>query len=461
VTPTIAWHACAPFQCGTLSVPLDYNHPSGQSISIALIRLPAADPSTRIGSLLVNPGGPGASGVQFLRDAFSLFNGPHARFDLVSFDPRGIGASTSVHCLSAATLDAINALDPILDDPQEKQATIDADKTFAAGCQARSAALLPYLSTDSTARDLDLIRIALGDQQLTYLGFSYGTFLGLTYARLFPTHIRALVLDGVFDPALDANTLLKDQLTGFEDNLQGFFTNCRAHAHVQPLCANAQSGDPQTKLNALMTQLDTAPLVVGSRSLTRGLAVIGVLTPLYSPNEWSLLDNALSAAEAGDGAPLLSLSDLYLDRRANGTYSNEEESGLAINCLDRPVPPDIASYDALTASFALASPFFGAAFQYSNLTCAYWPAPPVMTPAIASAPGAPPFLLVSATHDPATPDKWAQDVHSQLPSSVLLTRDGYGHTSYGFEGSAGVCINQVVNAYLISLTLPAAGLHCA
>ena len=459
---SLAWSDCsAPFQCATLQVPLDYANPTQGSISLALIRLPASSPSTRIGSLVLNPGGPGASGIQFLRSASLLLSSLHAHFDLVSFDPRGIGASTPVHCLDASTLDKYNALDPVLDDNAEKLLVIQADQAFAAGCQKESAKLLPYLSTASTARDLDQIRQALHDQKLTYLGFSYGTFLGLTYASMFPTHVRALVLDGVFNPALDANTLLHDQLAGFEDNLQAFFANCRVQATT---CTLAKQGNPSDVLNNLMDSLDSHPLPVGSRFLTRGLAYLGVLAPLYDPSSWPQLDSAITAAAKGDGSQLLALSDFYLDRQPDGTYSNEEEAGLAINCLDRPVPSadltstpaDTSAYDALAVSYDQASPFFGPGFQYANLSCVNWPAPVVMQPAPASVTGAPPLLLVGATHDPATPYAWAQAVASTLPTSVLLTRDGYGHTSYGSSS----CIEQAVDAYLLNLTLPPPDTTC-
>ena len=450
----LTWHACSSFECATLQVPLDYSHPEAGTLDLALIRLKATNPANRIGSLLLNPGGPGASGVQFLRDASFGFGTLRARFDLVSFDPRGIGDSTSVHCPPTAlfSLDTFNALDPVLDDPAEKQAVISADQGFAAACKAGSGSLLPYVSTVATARDMDQIRIALGDPKLTYLGFSYGTYMGLLYASFFPTHIRALALDGVFDPSLDANSLLLAQLKGFDDNLQAFLSDCRAHAHQVPLCTYAANGDPQTKLDALMSTLDAQPLPVGDRSLTRALAVIGVLTPRYSRSSWPQLDAALAAASKDDGSPLLALSDSYLGRNPDGTYNNEEEAGLAINCLDRPVPASVSAYDALASTFNEASPFFGPAFLYSNLACAYWPVSAEGLPAPITTPGLPPLLLIGGTHDPATPYAWAQSVHAALPSSVLLTRDGYGHTSY----FASACAEQAIDAYLISLTLPTA-----
>jgi len=449
----VTWHDCGGgFECGSLPVPLDYSNPSSGTINIALIRKPATDLAHRIGSVLTNPGGPGASGIDFLRGEASSMTNLNQRFDLIGFDPRGVGQSAPVRCLGASQEDALNALDSVLDDPKEKQAAIDGDKAFAAGCELRSARVLPFVDTVSAAHDMDVIRAALGDAKLTYLGFSYGTFLGESYAHQFPTHVRALVLDGVLDPSLQPNDLLYAQLVGFEQNLQAFLADCRA----RKACAFAQTGDPGIKLTALMQRIDTNPMPVGSRQLTRGLAVIGVLLPLYNQSDWPYLDSALTQADKGDGSLLLQFADEYLGRGADGTYSNETDANVSINCLDRPVPTDIASYDALGAKFAAASPFFGPAFQYSNLVCAYWPVKPTGTAGPLSADGAPPILLVGGTGDPATPYAWAQSVNKQISGSILLTRQGNGHTSY----NSSVCAQDAEDAYLINLTLPAAGTVC-
>jgi len=448
----VAWTICGVFQCGTVPVPLDYTHPENGTIRIALIMKPATDKANRIGSVLTNPGGPGASGIQFLRDNSSAMAGLNIRFDLIGFDPRGIGDSSPVHCLDGPHEDAFNALDPVLDDPAEKLEAIQADKDFAAACQQHNAGLLPFLDTPSAARDMDVIRAALGDAKLTYLGFSYGTYLGQNYAHLFPTHVRALALDGVVDPALSANDLLLAQVVGFERNLQAFLADCRARTS----CQYGRSGDPGAKLNALMLRLDTTPLPVGNRLLTRGLAVIGVLTPLYDQSAWQYLDQALTFADQGNGSVLMKLSDLYLGRNADGSYSNENDANYAVNCLDRPVPSEVGVYDALGPTFAKASPFFGPATQYSNLACAYWPVKPTGQPGPLSADGAPPILLVGGTNDPATPYAWAQSVHQQLAGSILLTRNGNGHVSY----FASTCAQQIEDAYLINLKLPADGTTC-
>jgi pimeloyl-ACP methyl ester carboxylesterase len=446
-TPSsIAWSDCANgFQCGSLTVPLDYANPAKDSIKIALVRKRATDPAQRIGSLLINPGGPGASGIEFLRGSVSALTNLNKRFDLVGFDPRGVGQSSPVRCLDATQEAAYNALDPVLDDPQEKQAAIDADKQFGEGCQQMSARILPYVDTISAAKDMDLMRAALGDAKLTYLGFSYGTFLGATYAGLFPTHIRALSLDGVVDPKLSANDAAITQAAGFEADLQAFLADCRSRAS----CTFARGGDPGAKLNALMQRIDQNPIPVGNRLLTRGLAIIGIAYPLYDQALWEALDQGLTAAYQGNGSILLRLSDLYF-----GEFSLD--AFIVIECLDRPSPTDVAAYDALGPAFAKASPTFGPAFQYSNLQCAYLGVKATGHEGPISADGAPPILLVGGTNDPATPYSWAQSLHQQLTSSVLLTRSGNGHTSYG----ASVCSQRAEDAYLISLTLPAEGTVC-
>jgi pimeloyl-ACP methyl ester carboxylesterase len=457
-SPThLTWSDCGGgFQCTTVQAPLDYSHPDAGTIGIAVSRKTATDAVHRIGSVLTNPGGPGASGIQFLRGEVGSMTNLNTRFDLIGFDPRGIGQSSPVRCLDGPQEDVFNALDPVLDDPQEKQAGIQADQNFAAGCKQRSAQVLPFVDTISAAKDMDVIRAALGDQKLTYLGFSYGTFLGENYAHIFPTHVRALALDGVIDPTLSPNDLLYAQLVGFEQNLQAFLSDCRARKAAATPCGYAQSGDPGTKLTSLMTRLDATPLAVGNRSLTRALAVIGVLTPLYDPSTWTYLDQALTQADRGNGTLLLRFSDLYLGRNADGTYDNQTDANVAVNCDDRPVPTDVASYDALGPKFAAASPLFGPAFQYSNLVCAYWPVKPSGTVGPLTADGAPPILLVGGTGDPATPYSWAQAANQQIAGSVLLTRDGNGHVSY----DKSACAKQLIDAYLIDLSLPAAGTVC-
>jgi pimeloyl-ACP methyl ester carboxylesterase len=453
---SIAWTDCGGgFQCGTVPVPLDYSHPEAGTIAIALDRKLATDPAHRISSLLINPGGPGDSGVQFLRDDLSALTDLNQRFDLIGFDPRGVGLSSPVHCLNDAQKDAVNELDAVLDDPQEKQAVIQASKDFAAACLRNNAKILPFLDTTNAAKDMDMIRAALGDAKLTYLGYSYGTFLGQMYAHLFPTHVRALVFDGVVDPSVSASDQLLAQLNGFQHNYEAFLADCISRKAAATPCAYAQTGDPATKLNALLERLDTHPMVVGTRTLTRGLALTGVIFGLYYQVVWQYLDQGLTSADQGDGRVLIALADQLNQRNADGTYTNLSDAIEAIDCLDNPVPTDISYYDQLGPSFTKISPLLGPPLQYSYLICAYWPIKPTRVPGPLTADGAPPILVVGGTNDPVTPYVWAQSVNQQLAGSVLLTRSGNGHTS-----GDDPCASAAENAYLINLTLPAAGTVC-
>ncbi len=449
----IQWSGCGGgFQCGTVAVPLDYSKPNGETIKIALNRKPATDTAHRIGSLLTNPGGPGASGIDFLKSQASTLSKLNTRFDLIGFDPRGTGQSWPIRCLTGSQEDAFNALDSVLDDPIEKAAAIQANKDFAAGCEEMSGTMLPYVDTPSVARDMDRIRAALGDSKLTYLGFSYGTYLGEWYAHLFPSHVRALTLDGVLDPAMSANDFLLLQIKGLQSNLAAFAADCKAKTS----CQFGRSGDPMQKIVTLLNQLDDHPLQVGNRQLTRALALYGIGVTLYDTSGWPYLDGALTTAVQGNGTLLLELSDAYLGRKSNGSYDTETDSNIAINCLDHQVPNDIASYDALGPAFASASPVFGAAFQYGNLICANWPVP-VKTPSgPLTVDGAPPILLVGGLDDPITPYQLAQNVTQEISGSVLLTRRGYGHTSYG----TSACASAAIDAYFLELTVPAGGTVC-
>ena len=450
----IAWADCGgAFQCGDLEVPLDYDHPDGRKISLAVIRVPARDKAHRIGSLLLNPGGPGESGIEFLRGDVASLSNLNRRFDLVTWDPRGVAESTPITCIDGPQEDEYLALDTVLDDTEEKQAAIKAAKDFADGCQKRSGDLLPFMDSVSTARDMDQIRIAVGDDKLTYLGFSYGTYIGQWYAHFFPDRVRALSLDGVVDPTVSANDGLLAQVGGFEQNLQAFLKDCKARSS----CGYGRSGDPGTKLTALMNRLDKTPLKVGRRELTRALAMTGLLVSLYDESLWRYLDQALTGAENRDGRIFLLLADAYNHRNSDGTYSNLFNGAYhSTYCLDYTVPTDIAAYDALGPAYSRASPLFGPWSQYANLQCAFWPVKPKHGQGPITVTGAPPILLVGGTNDPATPYSEAQSVNRQIQGSVLLTREGNGHTSY----DSSACAHAAEDAYLISLTLPAAGTVC-
>jgi pimeloyl-ACP methyl ester carboxylesterase len=436
-----------------LEVPLDYSHPNDRKVPIALARRPAGGPD-RLGALLLNPGGPGESGI----DSMGLFEtvlSPELqrRFDLVSFDPRGVGKSEGIQCIDGPTTDKLLALDPAPTTPGGVQALLDGDRTLVAGCTSSAADLLPFVGTVDVARDMDRIRAALGEAKLTYFGFSYGTLLGAVYADLFPTHVRALVLDGAVDPALDAVTGDDAQSVALEHALSDFFANCSAN----PSCAWQPGGDLHAAFASLMASVKAHPLVVGNRTVGAGEAFLGVINPLYSRDSWPELAQALQKADRGDGSALLASFDDYAQRNADGTYTHTLEANTAINCADQRWPTDPGAFPALAAEAGKQAPDFGAANIWSSAVCALWPVHATLPVGPATAAGSPPIVVVGSTGDPITPYAWAQSLSKELLHGVLLTRQGEGHTGY----INSPCIQGDVDAYLISGTAPAAGTTCS
>lgn len=456
----LRWSNCGGgFQCSTVEVPLDYTHPDGQRIKIAVIRLPAADPRKRIGSLLVNPGGPGGSGVDYARSAGKIVSpAVRSRFDIVGFDPRGVGRSDPVHCLTAQQLDRYLALDPTPDDKRAREDLINESRGFAVGCEKHSKQVLPYVGTADAARDMDVLRAALGDPGLTYLGKSYGTYLGAYYAEEFPKRVRALVLDGAIDPAVPPLQVNIVQAQGFELALRAFVADC-VRAPTCPLGYNVSVDAGVKKIQDLVKKADRNPLPTSfpGRKLDEGLATLGILASLYDKGFWTYLRIGLQRAFAGDGSILLQLSDILMGRSANGTYTNQTEANMAVNCIDLKYPRSLSAYQRGAAQAQEAAPLFGASVMYSSLPCAYWPVRSQERPRVVHAAGAKPILVVGTTRDPATPYQWAQALARQLDSGVLLTRVGDGHTAYEM-GNA--CIDQAVDRYLIDLKPPKNGTVC-
>jgi pimeloyl-ACP methyl ester carboxylesterase len=313
--------------------------------------------------------------------------------------------------------------------------------------------LLPFVGTINAARDMDLIRQAVGDSKLTYLGFSYGSLLGATYAGLFPTHIRALVVDGALDPALDPVTATDQQSAALDHALTDFFTYCT----TTPSCPWKPGGNPRAAFDALMTSIRNHPLAVGNRTVGAGEAFVGVVTPLYSRQSWPDLAIALQRAFEGDGSVLLQFFDSYTQRRADGTYPDTAAANSAVNCADQSWPTDLSVFPTLATTAAADAPEFGVANLYSGVLCSVWPFHSTLKPAPITAAGSPPLVVVGSTHDPITPYSWSQSLARELQHGVLLTRDGEGHTAY----QASTCIQGYVDAYLINLTVPPAGTTCA
>jgi pimeloyl-ACP methyl ester carboxylesterase len=465
-TQKLAWSSCDKiFECASLMVPLDYTNPARDTIRLAIIRKPATDPAHRIGSLITNPGGPGGSGVEYIKRSYPAQAGRpshfgpqlQAYFDIVGFDPRGVGHSAPVSCLTDAQLDRYLAQDPTPTTAAEVAAVVAGDKAFDAGCQARSAMLLPHVGTPNAARDMDILRAVLGDQKMYYLGASYGTYLGAVYAELFGTHLARVVLDGPLPPSLTARQLGLGQARGFQDELTRFIADCVTHPDC-PLGQDATTAGQ--KLADFFAATDTHPLPTGTdRVVNEALAETGVLTAMYgSPQTWPILRQVLAMSMAGDGRGLLALSDLYYQRDPKtGHYSNETAANVAINCLDQPGVRSVDDVHAELPDFQRVSPLIGASLAWSELPCAYWPVPAQSQPHPIHYVGLPPILVIGTIHDPATPYPSAQEMAGQLGSAVLLTYNGDGHTAYG-RGSR--CIDTAVDAYLVQGTVPAMGTVC-
>ncbi|MFC8433016.1 alpha/beta hydrolase [Streptomyces sp. NPDC057253] len=463
----VRWRSCGVpgFECATLKAPLDYDKPAGGDIRLAVTRKKATGPGKRLGSLFVNPGGPGGSASGYLQ-AYAGIGYPatvRARYDMVAVDPRGVARSEAVECLDGRDMDTYTQTDTTPDDAHETTELVDAYKEFAEACGAHSPGLLRHVSTVETARDMDVVRAVLGDRKLNYVGASYGTFLGATYAGLFPDRAGRLVLDGAMDPSLPARRMNLDQTAGFETAFQSFAKDCVQ----QPDCPLGTRGTTTAEvgrnLKAFFRKLDAHPIPTGDadgRRLGEALATTGVIAAMYDESSWAQLREALtSAMRERDGAGLLVLSDSYYERDAGGRYSNLMSANAAVNCLDLPPSYDTPEeVERALPSFEKASPVFGEGLAWASLSCAYWPVRATGEPHRIEARGAAPIVVVGTTRDPATPYRWARSLAAQLTSARLLTYEGDGHTAYG-RGSA--CIDSAIDAYLLRGTAPANGKRCS
>ncbi len=451
----IAWAPCrVNLQCGTLTVPLDYAHPHGATIGIALARHLAGDPSHRIGSLVINPGGPGVSGIDDFANELSVLTPLlQADFDIVTFDPRGVERSDPVTCQSkppsAQAAPQSPAPDPVPQTAVAQRATIAGLRHYGSACVKASGAILPFVGTVNVARDMDRLRTALGDAGLTFMGQSYGTLIGEMYAQLFPTRVRAMVLDGVIDPALSLTQMVADQSNGFEAVLVSFFTWCADHA----ACPWRPAGDPTGALLAQLASSANAPVPAGGgRHAGAGELYDALLDGLYSPLDWSRLGSALAADAGGNGALVLTMSGSYT---ADGS-TNGSDAAEAIDCLDHPAPRKLSAYGTRANFMATSAPVFGPLLAWGEASCAVWPIPPTRTPGPVTAAGSPPILVIGTTNDPATPYAWAVNVAHELRAGVLLTRNGQDHVAYFYSS----CVRATVQAYLVTGALPPTGTIC-
>lgn len=456
------WQDCEDFHgadCATLTVPRVWNDPGQGDVTLALLKMPAT--GTSKGSLFMNPGGPGGSGVQFVGDGGAMTVGAdvRAQYDLIGFDPRGVAGSDGIRCLDDAQTDEYVSATFDLNTPEGLADGKGWLQRIADACEQNSGNLLPYMDTLSAARDLDVMRAAVGSEKLDYLGFSYGTYLGATYAELYPERTGRFVLDGALDPKITGDELSAGQAKGFEDAIHRFAQWCIDQgSSTCPLKGDADQGVQQ--IRDFFASVDENPLESGDaqRPLTGSMARSGVLMGMYNDESWSFLARALKAAMSGDGSQLLYMNDLANDRDDSGHYSgNGLFSITAVNCLDHPAVEDEAWMHQESERLAQEFPTFGPTMGYSGLSCGIWPAGPVRAPGPIAAQGSDLIVVIGTTHDPATPYVWAQSLAEQLDNSTLITFDGDGHTAYGRSGG---CVEKAVDAYLLDGTPPPADLQC-
>jgi len=458
----LAWEGCrGGFQCARLTVPVDYADPGGPTIELAVLRVPAGEPSDRVGSLVVNPGGPGAPGTSYAEQASQVFRSALTdHFDVVGFDPRGTGESAPVDCLSDQEMDGFLQADPVPDDAEEIGEVVGGLDGFWAGCVANTEGgaegIVAHVSTIEAARDMDVLRAALGEDTLSYFGASYGTKLGATYADLFPDKVGRLVLDGAVDVSLDSVSLSLGQAAGFQRALTAYVDNCVEEGDCF-LGDTTQEG--LDSIAQLLADLDQDPLpTIDDRELTVGSGFLGVITPLYNRDYWYLLDQGLETALEGDGSTLQLLADAYASRNPDGSYSdNSTEAIYAINCLDDPFAITADEVPDYVPQFLEASPTLGEVFAWGLIGCDGIQVESSEPDRVIKAAGAAPIVVVGTTRDPATPYEWAVALADQLESGVLVSRDGDGHTGYN---SGNDCVDEAVEAYLVDGTVPDDGLQC-
>ena len=448
---TIKWRPCSsedldPTMCADFKVPYDYDKPSVGQFTLKLKMHKAGTPSKRIGFMLVNPGGPGFGGTFLTENAEAYFGGDLVQaFDIIGWDPRGTGESTPfVDCIDE--YDKYFAVDPTPKNKAEKTALVDATRLFSQECEKKSGDILPYISTNNTARDMDAIRAALGEEKITYFGFSYGSELGATWATMFPTTVRAIVLDGATDPEADYMQSGIDQAKGFDSQFNEFLKQCSA----EKTCAFHNNGDAEGAYEKLIQEIDARPLVVSKNrtAVNQAVAYTAISEAMYSSMMWSELEDALAAAQKGDGAGLLALNDQYFQRKADGTYGNELEAFNAILCLDDPGPLTIEETDAYLPKFEAVAPRLAHGFT-GGYGCVFWKAKPDRRIKITGK-GAGPIVVIGTTGDAATPLASSRKMTTALEDGRLIVVTANRHTGYG-ENS---CVTDAVNKYLITTKVP-------
>lgn len=455
----VAWEGCeGDFACATVAVPLDYSDPGRESIEIAAIRMDASGDA--VGSLLVNPGGPGGSGFNFVRDLgdYLLSDRLRGAYDVIGFDPRGVNRSSAVECLTDEEREEAreDVLPPDVTDAEALGILEEDAAEFADLCAERTGELLGYVDTESAAKDMDILRALVGDKQLNYLGFSYGTKLGAAYAGLFPDKVGRFVLDGAMDPSLSEDELVAGQVEAFDTALRTYVADCQTKNDC-PLPGDVEEG--VAVIDELFESVEVSPMTAADgRLVTIGTFFEGFIVPLYDNAGWTSLTAAIDQALQGDPTAMLGLADLSAEREEDGTYlTNANAAFLAVQCLDYPMSADPEEMAKEAEELKALSAVFGEYLSYGAISCEEWAYDAVLEPAPASAPGAAPMVVIGTTGDPATPYEWSLALADQLESAVLVSWEGEGHTAYG---RANQCVEKAVDDYLIDGTVPDDGLRC-
>ncbi|MER5769204.1 alpha/beta hydrolase [Streptomyces sp. NPDC001985] len=449
-----------PWECSFMDVPLDYAEPDGETIELALIRARSVDQQKRIGSLIFNFGGPGGSGVASLPGFGEDYADLRTRYDLVSFDPRGVGRSVAVECEGDKQLDAYYAKDTSPDDAAEEKAYQRGQRSYTEACERNSGPELPHVGTTNAARDLDLMRRVLGDSRLHYFGISYGTELGGVYAHLFPKNVGRAVLDASIDPTKTAEQASLGQAKGFQLAFENFAKDCVRRGD-ECLLPGTSAEEIQDWVVALLDRLDEKPIPgIGERDLTQSLATTGIAQTLYSKELWQYLEQGLDEADGGNGGLLLTFADLMNGRGEGGHYDNSMAANTAISCADFTSRYTLEQTKEKLPGFRAASPVFGDFLGWGLMGCDGWPVAGAWTHPDVSAPGSAPIVVIGATGDPATPYEGARAMARALGEGVgiELTYKGEGHGAYN---GGNTCVRDAVNDYLLEGRAPAPGTVCA